>query len=37
MRYSNATSGGMYGAVRIIWSTSGTARAFPGTNIGDLS
>lgn len=24
------------GAVRIIWSTSGIARAFPGTNIGDL-
>lgn len=24
------------GAVRIIWSTSGAARAFPGTNIGDL-
>lgn len=24
------------GAVRIIWSTSGAARSFPGTNIGDL-
>jgi len=24
------------GAVRLIWSVTGTARAFPGTNIGDL-
>ena len=37
MRFTTATGGGKYGAVRIIWSTSGTARAFPGTNIGDLS
>tara|TARA_R100001463_G_scaffold113734_1_gene168865 strand:+ start:354 stop:1244 length:891 start_codon:yes stop_codon:yes gene_type:complete len=29
--------GGNYGAVRIIWNPSGTPRAFPGTNIGDLA
>jgi hypothetical protein len=26
-----------YGGVRIIWSTSGTTRAFPGNNVGDVS
>ena len=28
---------GSMGLVRIIWSTSGAARAFPSTNIGDLT
>lgn len=32
----SAGSGGFPGAVRIIWSTVGTTRAFPSTNTGDL-
>lgn len=34
----NSSAGSCHsGGVRIIWSTSGTTRAFPGTNVGDVS